>query len=99
MKVRRSAVSALAALVASVSALAFSPAEAAPQALSPWDAQLYSAAFDAMRRGDFTEAEAKLGQVKDRCLVGMVEFEKLFKVKGYQASYQELTGGRDKYGA
>jgi soluble lytic murein transglycosylase-like protein len=98
MTVRRSVVSALAALVAGVSALAFTPAEAAPQALSPWDAQLYSAAFDAMRRGDFATAESNLAQVKDRCLVGLVEFEKLFKTKGYTASYQELTDWLQKYG-
>ncbi len=97
MTVRRSVVSALAALVATAAVLAGAPVQAAPQALSPWDAQLYSAAFDAMRRGDLAGAEAKLGQVKDRCLVGMVEFEKLFKVKGYKASYEELTGWLAKY--
>ena len=100
MTIRRSAVTALAALVAGVSSLAFAPAqaEAAPQALSPWDAQLYAAAFDAVKRGDVNAIETNLAQVKDRCLVGMVEFDKLFKVKGYKASYEELTQWLAQYG-
>ena len=99
MQVRRSVASTLAALVIGVSALASAPAEAASsQALSPWDAQLYAAAFDAVRKGDFQTAEAKLAQVKDRCLVGMVEFQKLFHPKAYKASYEELTAWLDKYG-
>jgi soluble lytic murein transglycosylase len=98
MKVRRSALSALAALFVSVSALAVSPAQAASPALSPWDAQLYSAAFDAVKRGDFSAAEAKLAQVKDRCLVGMVEFDKLLHPKAYKATYEELTSWLAKYG-
>ena len=99
MTIRRAAVvSAVAALVAGVSSLAFTPAQAAPQALSPWDAQLYAAAFDAVKRGDVDAVESNLAQVKDRCLVGMVEFDKLFKVKGYKASYDELTQWLAQYG-
>ncbi|HWE47998.1 MAG TPA: lytic transglycosylase domain-containing protein [Caulobacteraceae bacterium] len=100
MTIRRGALTALAALVAGVSSLAFIPtqAEAAPQALSPWDAQLYAAAFDALKRGDVSAVETNLAQVKDRCLVGMVEFDKLFKLKGYKASYEELTTWLSQYG-
>ncbi len=100
MSVRRSATSALAALVLGLSAAATAgSATAGPsQALSPWDAQLYSAAFDALKRGDYAGAEAKLAQVKDRCLVGMVEFEKLMQTPGYKASFEELTQWLDKYG-
>lgn len=98
MTIRRSAVTALAALVAGVSSLAFTPAQAAPQALSPWDAQLYAAAFDAVKHGDISAVELNLAQVKDRCLVGLVEFDKLFKIKGYTASYQELTQWLSQYG-
>lgn len=99
MKVRRSASGALAALFVGLSSLtAASPALAGPQALSPWDAQLYSAAFDAARKGDFITADAKLAQVRDRCLVGLVEFEKLFHANAYKATYQDLTGWLAKYG-
>lgn len=99
MKARRSATTALAALLIGVFAMAFSaPAQAAPsQALSPWDAQLYSAAFDAVRKGDFSTADAKLAQVRDRCLVGLVEFQKLFHPKTYKASYEDLTAWLAKY--
>lgn len=97
MKVRRSAFGALAALVIAASSMAAVSAEAAPQPLSPWDAQLYSAAFDAVKRGDFAGADAKVALIKDRCLVGMIEFEKLFHPK-YTASYEELVAWLDKYG-
>jgi soluble lytic murein transglycosylase-like protein len=98
MTVRRSVSSTLAALAFSVSALAVAPARAAPLALSPWDAQLYSAAFDAAHRGDSQTVEAKLAMVKDRCLVGLVEFEKLFHAATYKASYEELTAWLAQYG-
>ncbi len=98
MTVRRGVSSTLAALAFSVSALAVAPAQASPAALSPWDAQLYSAAFDAAHRGDSATVESKLAQVKDRCLVGLVEFEKLFRAQTYKASYEELTDWLAHYG-
>jgi soluble lytic murein transglycosylase-like protein len=89
---------ALIAVVFGVTLLGASPAAAEPHALSPWDAQLYAAAFDAMHRGDFADAEAKLAQINDKCLVGMVEFEKLFHPTAYHASYAELVAWLEKYG-
>ncbi len=88
---------ALIALVLGVVALGSGPAHAEPRALSPWDAQLYSAAFDAVKRGDFATADAKLAQVTDKCLVGMVEFERLFHPTAYHASYAELMAWLEKY--
>lgn len=98
MRGMRGALGALVALTIGVSALGAGPAAAEPRALSPWDAQLYSAAFDAVRRGQFAEAEAKLAQVNDKCLVGMVEFNKLFHPTAYRASYAELVAWLEKYG-
>jgi soluble lytic murein transglycosylase-like protein len=98
MRVRRSAASALAALLIAASALTPARADAAAQALSPWDAQLYAAAFDSMRKGDFAVAESKLSQVTDKCLVGLVEFQKLFHPTAYKATYAELNDWLAKYG-
>jgi soluble lytic murein transglycosylase len=96
MKVRRSAASALAALIVAGSALFAGQASASP-ALSPWDAQLYAAAFDAVKKGDFATADTKLAQVKDPCLVGVVKFQKLLHPTAYKATYQDLTEWLAKY--
>jgi soluble lytic murein transglycosylase-like protein len=96
MIVRRCARVALAALVVAV--FGAGQASAAPQALSPWDAQLYSAAFDAVRRGDFASAESDLAQVTDKCLIGVVHLQKLLRPKGYAASYEELTAWLGQFG-
>ena len=97
---RRCAHVALAAFVVFSSTLGAGAVSAATQALTPWDAQLYSAAFDAVRRGDFSAAEQELAQVTDKCLVGMVEFDKLThpKASAYAVTYQELTSWLSQYG-
>jgi len=97
MRGLRGALGALIAMVVGVAALGSGPAHAEPRALSPWDAQLYAAAFDAVKKGDFTTAEAKLAQVTDKCLVGMVEFDKLFHPTAYHATYAELVAWLEKY--
>lgn len=89
---------ALAAGMIAAVAMGSGPAMAEPRALSPWDAQLYAAAFDAVKRGDFAAAEARLAQVQDKCLVGMVEFNKLFHPTAYKATYAELVAWLEKYG-
>jgi soluble lytic murein transglycosylase-like protein len=94
---RRCAQVALAALVVFSSASAAGAASAATQALTPWDAQLYSAAFDSVHHGNFAAAEQALAQVTDKCLVGMVEFNKLTYTKA-TATYEDLTGWLSKYG-
>lgn len=104
--VRRGAIGALAALLVAVSVTAPAAAEAViepgvvapPQALSPWDAQLYAAAFDAVRRGDFASADAKARQVNDRSLLGFLEFQKLFHPTAYTATYEELVSWLERYG-
>lgn len=62
-----------------------------PQALTPWDAQLYAAAFAAADRGEFDEASAKLAQTSDKLLAGHVDFMRLMAPKGHKASYEELS--------
>jgi len=91
----RGALGALAAALAL--GLAADPAAAEPRALTPWDAQLYAAAFDAVKRGDFAEADRQLARINDRCLAGMVEFNKLFH-RDYRSSYAELAAWLEKYG-
>ncbi len=94
----RGALGALSAIVIGVAALGSAPAARADaRALTPWDAQLYASAFEAVKRGDFAGAEAQLARVSDRCLVGMVEFQKLFHAN-YRASYAELAAWLEKYG-
>lgn len=96
MTVRRSAKAALAALAFAASGVFCVPGAGAAT-LSPWDSQLYAAAFAAVKKGDFATADLKLSQVKDRCLVGLVEFEKLFHPTAYKATYQDLTDWLSKY--
>ena len=69
---------------------------AAPQALSPWDAQRYAAAFDAIDRGDFIDAEMQSSEIKDRSLAGHLAFRQMMRPGGH-ASYDELAGWLDKY--
>jgi soluble lytic murein transglycosylase-like protein len=70
--------------------------KAAPQALSPWDAQRYAAAFDAVDRGDFIDAEMQSSEIKDRSLAGHLSFRQLMRPGG-QASYEDLAGWLEKY--
>ncbi|MDC7684320.1 lytic transglycosylase domain-containing protein [Asticcacaulis sp. BYS171W] len=64
--------------------------------LSPWDAQLYQAAFDAIEKGDFAAADASIEKITDKSLMGYVEFNKLFHA-GYTASYEELMSWLERY--
>jgi soluble lytic murein transglycosylase-like protein len=70
----------------------------AVQALTPWDAQLYSAAFDAARKGEHDAAAEKIAEVSDKSLAGHVEFLRLMSPNGPKASYDELSAWLDKYG-
>ena len=70
--------------------------KAAPQALSPWDAQRYAAAFDAVDRGDFIDAEMQSSEIKDRSLAGHLAFRRLMRPGGH-ASYEDLAGWLEKY--
>lgn len=85
----------IAALAMICSAIA-GTTNAAPQALSPWDAQRYAAAFDAIDRGDFIDAEMQSSEIKDRSLAGHLAFHQMMRPGGH-ASYEELAGWLDKY--
>ncbi|WP_235075766.1 lytic transglycosylase domain-containing protein [Asticcacaulis sp. AC460] len=65
--------------------------------LSPWDAQLYQAAFQMIEAGDFEAADAKLAEVKDQRLMGYATFNKLFHRK-YTSTYEELMAWLGTYG-
>lgn len=82
----------VAAVVALIlAAVWMTPALAADGPLSKPDEVRYRAAFAAADRGDFDEADALLAKVKDRSLVGHVQFVKLMHPTAYKASYAELT--------
>jgi soluble lytic murein transglycosylase-like protein len=70
--------------------------KAAPMALSPWDAQRYAAAFDAVDRGDFIDAEMQTSEIKDRSLAGHLAFRQLMRPGG-QASYDDLAKWLTQY--
>lgn len=89
-----------AALVAVVLAAVWmtTPALAAGGPLSKPDEVRYRAAFAAADRGDFDEADAMLAKVKDRSLVGHVQFVKLMHPTAYRATYGELADWLGDYG-
>jgi soluble lytic murein transglycosylase-like protein len=62
----------------------------AVQALSPWDAQVWAAAFEAAERGEFAKAEAQAAKAKDRSLAGTLQLRKLLSPE-HKAGYAELT--------
>lgn len=64
--------------------------------LSPWDAQLYQAAFDALDKGDFATADASIEKIGDKSLMGYVEFNKLFH-PDYSSTYEELMSWLERY--
>ena len=66
------------------------------QILSSSDEKTYSAAFAAVRRGDFSAADEALARVSNKVLVGRVMFEKLMH-PAYPASFSELKTWLDKY--
>ena len=70
--------------------------KAAPLALSPWDAQRYAAAFDAVDRGDFIDAEMQSSEIKDRSLAGHLAFRQLMRPGGH-ATYDDLANWLEKY--
>jgi len=70
---------------------------AAPQALSPWDAKRYAAAFDAVDRGDFIDAEMQTTEIKDRSRAGHLAFRQLMHPGAHVASYDELARWLERY--
>ena len=66
------------------------------QALTPWDAQLYSAAFTAARQGDYAQAAEKVAAAGDKSLAGHVEMLRL-TAPNRQPSYNELTAWLNSY--
>jgi soluble lytic murein transglycosylase-like protein len=78
-------------------AIATQAAASGPQALSPWDAQNYRAAFEAAEQGDFIGVEAKSAEVKDKSLLGHLTFRQLMTPSGYKATFQDLTAWLSKY--
>lgn len=70
---------------------------AAPQALSPWDVKRYVAAFEAVDRGDFIDAEMQATDITDKSLTGHLALRQLTKSRGQNASYADLAKWMDQY--
>lgn len=66
-------------------------------ALTAADSDLYSKAFAAIDRSDFSTADAYIGQISDPILMAYVEFHKLFSPT-YISKYEELTSWLERYG-
>ncbi len=104
MRARQSAFAALFAAIFGAGALtttlfgATSPAAAeAPaasssvlQALTPWDVQHYTAAFQAAQGGDFAGARAHAQRASDPVLTGWVESRRILTDGGRTTSYDEV---------
>jgi soluble lytic murein transglycosylase-like protein len=67
------------------------------QALTPWDAQLYAAAFASARGGDHEAAAEKVAQTSDKSLAGHVDFIRLMSPSGPKVAYEDLSAWLDKY--
>jgi len=78
-------------------AIAGQAAAAGPQALSPWDAQRYAAAFQAVDHGDFIEAEMQAAEVKDPALKGHLALRQLLHPTVHKATFEELAAWLSRY--
>ena len=72
-------------------------AQGAPvKPLSPWDSQIYAAAFQAAERGEFAAAEAQAAKLSDKSLVGHIELRKLLSAT-HKSTYAELSAWLEKH--
>ncbi|MBW3559053.1 MAG: lytic transglycosylase domain-containing protein [Proteobacteria bacterium] len=85
-------------LTVGVAALATgAQAQTAPKPLSPWDAQIYAAAFAAAEQGEFAAAETQAAQASDPSLRGHLQLRKLLS-PDHKATYSELAAWLESYG-
>jgi hypothetical protein len=61
-----------------------------PKPLSPWDAQIYAGAFEAVARGDFAGARQQASRVSDKALLAHLE-QRVLLSAAYRASFTELS--------
>jgi len=78
-------------------AIASQAAAAAPQALSPWDAQAYAGAFAATEQGDFIGAQMQASEIKDDSLKGHLALRQLMHPTAHMATFDELAAWLSKY--
>jgi soluble lytic murein transglycosylase-like protein len=64
--------------------------------LTTEDAQLYNAAFEAVRKGDFQTADASAERVSDKSLLGYLELQKLM-APSTKTPFDALVGWLSKY--
>ena len=78
--------------------LARSSRAALAPVLSPTDAQQYSAAFDAIDRGDFIDAVMQTVDLHDPTLAGYLTFRQLMHPTAHRSNYTELADWLGRYG-
>lgn len=84
-------------ILAVVAALGLAaPASAAIQVLSPWDVARYRAAFSAVQRADFIDAQLQAAELQDRSLAGHLAFQKLMH-PSHRSSYDDLAKWLDAF--
>lgn len=89
LKTWRMRIAALAVVCTTISGAAFA---APPQVLSPSDAQLYAAAFDAVDRGDFIDATMRSVEITDPTLSGYLNYRQLMHPTAHKSNFDELSG-------
>ena len=67
-----------------------------PKPLSPWDAQIYAAAFEAAQHGDFAAAAAQAERVTDKALIGHLEQRRLLSGRS-GAGFAELSAWLERH--
>lgn len=72
-------------------------AASAPQPLTPADAAHYTAAFNAVARGDFIDAQMQATDLKDRSLAGYLAYDQLMHPTAHKASFEELSAWLVKF--
>lgn len=86
---------ALAAVILTVWPAAAAPLER-PAVLSDADAHTYQRIFQAQAAGQFDRADKLIADVKDKVLLGYVQFQRLMHPR-YRARFSELQSWMDKY--
>ena len=89
LKTWRMRIAALAVVCTTISGAALA---APPQVLTPADAQLYAAAFEAVDRGDFIDATMRSVEITDPTLSGYLNYRQLMHPTAHKSNFDELSG-------
>lgn len=97
MRLAKRLLCATAALACAIGLHHAAAAASAPQPLSPADAAHYAAAFNAVARGDFIDAQMQATGLQDSSLLGYLAYDQLMHPTAHKASFQELSAWLVKF--